>query len=67
MQKSTEKRQIKNQAGSLVNKEIDIQEETVNLRTRLELAEQSRLVGDPAFTVEQSKRHIKERLHNVKI
>lgn len=60
----------KNGEGDLVVMSIEAferREETIKLKAKLELAEQSRLAGDPTFTIEQSKQRIKERLHNAKI
>ncbi|MDR1701675.1 MAG: type II toxin-antitoxin system Phd/YefM family antitoxin [Sporomusaceae bacterium] len=60
----------KNGEGDLVIMSIEAferREETIKLKAKLELAEQSRLAGDTVFTVEQSKQRIKERLHNAKV
>jgi len=59
----------KNGEGDLVVMSIEAferREETIKLRAKLELAEQSRLAGDPTFTVQQSRQRIKERLNNAK-
>jgi prevent-host-death family protein len=60
----------KNGEGDLVVMSIEAfekREETLKLRTKLEAAEQSRLVGEPTFTVSQSRKSLEERLNNGKV
>lgn len=57
----------KNSEGDLVVIGIDAfesREETFRLREKLEAAEQSRLAGEPTFTVEESRARIQARLMN---
>ena len=59
----------KNGEGDLVIMSIDAfekREETFRLRAKLEIAEQSRLAGNPAFTVAESRALLKKRLTNEK-
>lgn len=51
----------KNGEGDLVVMSIDAfekREEIIKLRAKLELAEQSRLAGEPTFTLEKSKQRL---------
>ncbi len=51
----------KNGEGDLVVMSIhafEKREETIRLRAKLELAEQSRLRGDPTYTLEESKKRV---------
>ena len=59
----------KNGEGDLVIMSVDAfekREETFRLRAKLEIAEQSRLAGNPAFTVAESRALLKKRLMNEK-
>ena len=56
----------KNGEGDLVVMSIEAfeqREETLKLRAKLELAEQARLSGAPAFTLEESKKRLEEIYH----
>ena len=51
----------KNGEGDLVVMSIDAfekREEVIRLRTKLEAAEQSRLAGEPTFTMEESRKRL---------
>ena len=53
----------KNGEGDLVVMSIDAfekREEILRLKAKLEAAEQSRLAGEPVYTVEESKRRLEE-------
>lgn len=53
----------KNGEGDLVIMSIDAferREETLKLRARLEVAEASRLSGEPTFTIEESRKRLEE-------
>ena len=53
----------KNGEGDLVVMSIDAfekRDELIRLRAKLELAEQSRLAGDPTYTVEESKQRLEK-------
>ena len=53
----------KNGEGDLVIMSIDAferREETLKLRARLEVAEASRLSGEPTFTIEESRTRLEE-------
>ena len=59
----------KNGEGDLVVMSIDAfekREETFRLSAKLEIAEQSRLAGNPAFTVAESRALLKKRFTNEK-
>lgn len=56
----------KNGEGDLVVMSIDAferREETLKLRARLEAADNSRLTGDPAYTIEDSRQRL-EAIYN---
>ncbi len=51
----------KNGEGDLVVMSIDAfekREETMRLRAKLEIAEQSRILGEPTFTLEESRKRL---------
>lgn len=55
----------KNGEGDLVVMSIEAfekREEIFKLRAKLEVAEQSRLSGEPTFTIAESRKRLKERL-----
>jgi PHD/YefM family antitoxin component YafN of YafNO toxin-antitoxin module len=60
----------KNGEGDLVVMSIEAfekREEIIKLRAKIELAEKSRIAGEPTFTLEQSKQRLEEIYERKKI
>ncbi len=60
----------KNGEGDLVVMSIEAfekREEIIKLRSKIELAEKSRIAGEPTFTLEQSKQRLEEIYERKKV
>ena len=60
----------KNGEGDLVVMSIEAfekREEIIKLRSKIELAEKSRIAGEPTFTLEQSKQRLEEIYESKKV